>query len=166
MTPEGEKELDKIRKVRGYTLPLHEVMADVNPEFLRRYGELSSYVIFGPEEGRHLDLKTRFLVMVGVTTARGADREGIEWASMRAMQYGATWDEVREASFMAALPCGMPAFEAACRVFQDLERDKGWVPQKREIRRAAEGGAPKASKAKAKAEKAKPAKARPAKAKG
>lgn len=164
MTPEGEKELDKIRKVRGYTLPLHEVMADVNPEFLRRYGELSSYVIFGPEEGRHLDLKTRFLVMVGVTTARGADREGIEWASMRAMQYGATWDEVREASFMAALPCGMPAFEAACRVFQDLERDKGWVPQKREIRRAAEGGAPKASKAKA--EKTKPAKTRPAKAKG
>lgn len=166
MTPEGKKELDKIRKVRGYTLPLHEVMADVNPEFLRRYGELSSYVIFGPEEGRHLDLKTRFLVMVGVTTARGADREGIEWASMRAMQYGATWDEVREASFMAALPCGMPAFEAACRVFQDLERDKGWVPQKREIRRTAEGGAPKAKGSKAKAEKTKPAKARPAKAKG
>ena len=148
MTPEGEKELDKIRKVRGYTLPLHEVMADVNPEFLRRYGELSSYVIFGPEEGRHLDLKTRFLVMVGVTTARGADREA---HSMRAMQYGATWDEVREASFMAALPCGMPAFEAACRVFQDLERDKGLVPQKREIRRAAEGAAPKVKAGKAKA---------------
>jgi hypothetical protein len=58
---------------------------------------------------------------------------------------------VREASFMAALPCGMPAFEAACRVFQDLERDKGLVPQKREIRRAAEGAAPKVKADKAKA---------------
>jgi 4-carboxymuconolactone decarboxylase len=59
MTPEGQKELDKIRSVRGYTLPLHEVMADLNPEFLRRYGELASFVLFGPPEGRALDLKTQ-----------------------------------------------------------------------------------------------------------
>ena len=58
------------------------------------------------------------------------------------MKNGATWDEVREASFMAALPCGMPAFEAACRIFRDLEKDEGWVPQERGIRRS---GAPDVS---------------------
>jgi 4-carboxymuconolactone decarboxylase len=135
MTPEGEKELDKIRAVRGYTLPLHEVLADVHPEFLRRYGDLASYVIFGEAEGRPLDLKTRFLVLVGVTTAAKGDREGIEWSAARAMKAGATWDEVREAAFMAALPCGMPAFEAACRVFKDMEKNEGWVPQDRTINR-------------------------------
>jgi 4-carboxymuconolactone decarboxylase len=133
MTPEGRKELAKIRAVRGYTLPLHETLADLNPEFLRRYGDLASFVIFGPEEGRALDLKTRFLVLVGITTAAKGDREGIEWSAMRAMQYGATWDEVREAAFLAALPCGMPAFEGACRIFRELEKNQGWVPQKRKI---------------------------------
>ncbi len=129
MTPEAEAELEKIRKVRGYTLPLHEIMAEANPEFIRRYGDLASYVIFGEGEGRALDLKTRFLVMVGITTAVKGDREGIEWASMRAVQYGATWQEVYEAAFLAGLPAGFPAFEAAARVFKDLKKGEGLVPQ-------------------------------------
>jgi 4-carboxymuconolactone decarboxylase len=131
LSPEGKRELDKIRKVRGYTLPLHEVLAEANPEFLRRYGELASFVIFGPGENRALDLKTRFLVMVGVTTAVKGDREGIEWAAARAIQNGATWAEVYEAAFMAALPAGIPAFEAAAKAFQDLHKGKGIVPQKK-----------------------------------
>ena len=128
MTPEGQTELDKIRAVRGYTLPLHEIMAEANPEFLRRYGELASFVIFGDGEGRALDLKTRFLVMVGITTAVKGDREGIEWASRRAVQNGATWAEVYEAAFLAGLPAGWPAFEGACRAFKDMQKGEGWVP--------------------------------------
>jgi 4-carboxymuconolactone decarboxylase len=144
MTPAGRAELKKIRAVRGYTLPLHDTLADLNPEFLRRYGDLSSYVIFGPKEGRALDLKTRFLVMVGITTAAKGDREGIEWSAARAMQNGATWDEVREAAFLAALPCGMPAFEAACRVFRDLEKGKSLTPLKHAKRRKARGAGQRA----------------------
>jgi 4-carboxymuconolactone decarboxylase len=130
MTPEGKAELDKIRAVRGYTLPLHEILAEANPEFLRRYGQLASFVLFGPGEDRALDLKTRFLVLVGVTTAVKGDREGIEWAAHRAIQNGATWEEVYEAAFLAALPAGIPAFEGACRAFKDLQKGKGWVRQK------------------------------------
>lgn len=130
MTREGKAELDKIRAVRGYTLPLHELLAETNPEFLKRYGNLASYVIFGPAEDRALDLKTRFLVLVGITTAVKGDREGIEWAAARAVQNGATWHEVYEAAFLAALPAGVPAFEAACRAFRDMEKGAGWVDQK------------------------------------
>jgi len=130
MTPEGKAELDKIRAVRGYTLPLHELLAETNPEFLKRYGNLASYVIFGPEDNRALDLKTRFLVLVGITTAVKGDREGVEWAAARAVQNGATWHEVYEAAFLAALPAGIPAFEAACRTFRDMEKGEGWVDQK------------------------------------
>mgnify|MGYP000932238869 CR=1 FL=1 len=130
MTPEGKAELDKIRAVRGYTLPLHEILAEANPEFLRRYGQLASYVLFGPKENRALDLKTRFLVLIGITTAVKGDREGIEWAAHRAIQNGATWEEVYEAAFLAGLPAGIPAFEAACRAFKDLKRGKGMVKQK------------------------------------
>jgi alkylhydroperoxidase/carboxymuconolactone decarboxylase family protein YurZ len=129
MTPEGKAQLDKIREVRGYTLPLHEVLAETNPEFLKRYGDLASYVIFGDEEGRDLDLKTRFLVLLGVTTAVKGDREGIEWAAARAIKNGATWNEVYEACFMAALPAGIPAFEAACKVLIEMKAGRGWVDQ-------------------------------------
>lgn len=127
MTPEGEAELEKIRKVRGYTLPLHDALAATNPEFLRRYGELASYTLFGEAEGRHLDLKTRFLVLVGVTTAVKGDREGVEWAAFRAVENGATWEEVYEAAFMAALPAGIPAFEGFCKAMKEMKDGKGWV---------------------------------------
>lgn len=129
MSPEGKKELDKIRKIRGYTLPVHDTLADLNPEFLRRYGDLASHVLFGPAEGRALDLKTRFLVLIGVTTAVKGDPEGMEWSVVRALKAGATWDEVREAAFMAALPAGIPSFEKACLTFNLLEKNMGMVPQ-------------------------------------
>ncbi|MFT8244832.1 carboxymuconolactone decarboxylase family protein [Roseomonas sp. BN140053] len=129
MTPEGQAELDKIRAVRGYTLPLHDALAEVNPEFLKRYGALASFTLFGSEEGRALDLKTRFLVLMGVTTAVKGDREGVEWAAKRAMQAGATWNEVYEAAFMAALPAGIPAFEATCKALNEMKAGRGWVDQ-------------------------------------
>ena len=130
MTPEGEAELEKIRASRGYTLPVHDALAELHPEFLRRYGELATYTLFGEAEGRALDLKTRFLVLVGVTTAVKGDREGGEWAAVRAVQNGATWDEVYEAAFMAALPAGIPAFEAFCKSMKEMKAGKGWVDQK------------------------------------
>ncbi len=129
MTPEGRKELEKIRKSRGYTLPLHEILAETNPEFLRRYGEFATHLLFGEAEERALDLKTRFLVLVGITTAVKGDREGIEWAAARAVKNGASWEEVYEAAFLAALPAGMPAFEGACRTFKEMREGKGWVDQ-------------------------------------
>ena len=142
MSPEGKKELDKIRKVRGYTLPVHDTLADLNPEFLRRYGDLASHVLFGPAEGRALDLKTRFLVLIGVTTAVKGDPEGMEWSVVRALKAGATWDEVREAAFMAALPAGIPAFEKACLTFNLLEKNKGMVAQDVSVVKAAQKPAP------------------------
>ena len=129
MTPEAKAALDEVRRVRGYTLPLHEVMAEAHPEFIRRYGELASFTIFGDAEGRALDLKTRFLVMVGITTAVKGDREGIEWAALRAIQNGATWEEVYEAAFLAGLPAGFPAFERAAKTLQKLRKGEGSVPQ-------------------------------------
>ena len=127
MTPEGQAELDKIRKTRGYTLPVHDYLAELDPEMLRRYGALATYTLFGPEEGRPMDLKTRFLVLVGVTTAVKGDSEGVEWAAVRAMQNGATWKEVYEAAFMAALPAGIPAFEASCHTFNKMKAGEGRV---------------------------------------
>lgn len=138
MTPEGKAELDRIRKVRGYTLPFHEVLAETNPDFLKRYGQLASYVLFGDEEGRALDLKTRFLVLVGITTAVKGDREGVEFAAAHALRNGATWTEIYEAAFLAALPAGVPAFEGACRTFKDMQDGTPLVDQQAPDQQGAE----------------------------
>lgn len=124
----GEEALAEVRARRGFTLPVHEVMASVDPEILRAYNALAGNLIFGPEP-RHLDLKTRFLVMVGITTAVKGDREGVEWASRNAMKYGASEKEVLEAILLAGLPGGMPTVEAATIAFAEMLQGKGWVEQ-------------------------------------
>lgn len=109
-----------VEERRGFVLPVHRLMAEVDPELLRRYDELSSYVIRSPEP-RALGLKTRFLVLVGITTAVNGDPEGIEWSAAGAMRHGASEEEVLEAMVLAALPAGIPAVESAARVWDRLK---------------------------------------------
>lgn len=123
---ERDELLAEIRARRGFTLPIHELMADVDIEILRRYSALSSHLIFGPEP-RALDLKTRFLVLVGITTAVKGDREGIEWSCQRAMENGATEKEVLEAMVLACMPAGSPALEYAARVWNEMREGRAWV---------------------------------------
>ena len=117
---------EEIRERRGYLLPVHELFGEVDPEILKRYNDLASYLIFSPEP-RGLDLKTRFLVMIGITTAVKGDREGIEWSMQRARDLGATEQEVLEAVALAALPAGIPAVEYAARAWKEVAEGKGWV---------------------------------------
>ncbi|MGV9801622.1 carboxymuconolactone decarboxylase family protein [Mycobacterium sp. NPDC003449] len=124
----GREALDEVRARRGFTLPVHEVMASVDPEILRAYNGLAGNLIFGPEP-RHLDLKTRFLVLVGITTAVKGDREGVEWASRNAMKHGATEQEVLEAILLSGLPGGMPTVEAATIAFAEMLQGHGWVQE-------------------------------------
>jgi len=107
-----KKVLDQLMKSRGHVLPVHRLMAELDPRLLTRYMDLSQFLIFDQE--RHaLDLKTRFLVMVGITTAVKGDPEGVEWSSARAIKYGATREEVAEAALLAMLPSGVPSVEKA-----------------------------------------------------
>ncbi|GAA2348906.1 carboxymuconolactone decarboxylase family protein [Dactylosporangium salmoneum] len=104
--------LEEIRARRGFTLPVHEMMARVDPEILRAYNSLAGNLLFGPEP-RALDLKTRYLVLVGVTTAVRGDADGIKWSSAKARELGATEEEILEAVLLAGLPGGIPAVEEA-----------------------------------------------------
>jgi exopolyphosphatase/guanosine-5'-triphosphate,3'-diphosphate pyrophosphatase len=70
----------------------------------------------------------------GVATTGRLNGEGV----VRALKAGATWDEVREAAFMAALPAGIPAFEKACLTFNLLKKNKGMVAQDVSVVKAAQ----------------------------
>ncbi len=72
-------------------------------------------------------MKTRFLVLLGVTTAVKGDREGIEWSMRNARKHGATEREVLEAICLSALPGGIPTVEAAALAWQEVREGKGIV---------------------------------------
>lgn len=81
---DAEEVLERVRGKRGYLLPVHELMAEVDVALLDKYDRLSSDLLFN-EGPRALDLKTRYLVLLGITTAVGGDPEGIVWSAQRAM---------------------------------------------------------------------------------
>src|SRR5690348_12241347 len=88
--------LAELKARRGHLLPVHRLMAEVDAGILKKYVDLSGDLLFG-EAPRALDLKTRYLVLVGITTAVRGDPEGIVWSAKRALQLGATKQEVLEA---------------------------------------------------------------------
>jgi 4-carboxymuconolactone decarboxylase len=134
MNEESRAALERVRSQRGYTLPIHEVMAELDPELLRLYGDLSSYLLFDAET-KALDVKTRALVLVGITTAVRGDAEGIQVNAQRALAAGASAREVLEAMMLAALPAGIPAVEEAAKAWQALKSNRPAVRLRSQAKR-------------------------------
>lgn len=126
MDRQGRAALERVHSQRGYTLPIHEVMAELDPKILELYGDLSSYLLFDGES-KALDIKTRALVLVGITTAVRGDTEGIQTNAQRALAAGASAREVLEAIMLAALPAGIPAVEEAAKAWQALQAGRPMV---------------------------------------
>ncbi|MGB3438150.1 MAG: carboxymuconolactone decarboxylase family protein [Actinophytocola sp.] len=116
----GEEIVEQAKARRGgKLLPVHELMAEVDPQILRRYDQLTAELLF-PEEPKALDLKTHYLVLVGVTTAVKGDPDGVIWSAKRAMQHGASRREVLEAVLLSGLPGGMPTIEEATHALKKV----------------------------------------------
>jgi alkylhydroperoxidase/carboxymuconolactone decarboxylase family protein YurZ len=115
----GKKKPDD--KLDAFDLPLFELLRNVDPNIKKMFEEYLNYTIFH-ERPLALDLKTRYLLLVGITTAVRGDREGIEWSSQLAIKYGATEREVLEAISLTNLPAGTPAMEYAADVWYQMKR--------------------------------------------
>lgn len=118
--PAGGKQMDT------FDLPLFELLHTVDPDIKQMFEEFLNYTIF-QERPLALDLKTRYLVLVGITTAVRGDREGIEWSSQLAMKHGATEREVLEAISLTNLPAGTPAMEYAADVWRQMRQGQAKV---------------------------------------
>lgn len=111
--------LDEVLRRRGYVLPVHETLARIDPELLQRYEDFAGEILFS-DKPKALPLMVRYLVLVGITTAVRGDAEGVEWSGTRAMQNGATEEQVLEAMALAMLPAGVPAFEEAVKAWKGV----------------------------------------------
>ena len=121
-TPDASEILERIRSRRGgTTLAFHRLLARLDPVLLERYDEFSSYLLHEPRPGG-LDVKTRALVLVGITTALVNDPEGVALSIRLAERNGASTEEILDAITLAVLPAGVPAVEA---VASYLEAERG-----------------------------------------
>jgi AhpD family alkylhydroperoxidase len=78
------------------------------------------------EEGT-LSVKVKELIVLGIPASRGL-QYGVEAHMRRAMEYGATKDELFEAIKAAAVPGGGVAYSVGIRALQALEHDGAFPP--------------------------------------
>jgi alkylhydroperoxidase/carboxymuconolactone decarboxylase family protein YurZ len=78
------------------------------------------------EEGT-LSVKVKELIVMGILSSRGL-QYGVEAHMRRALDYGATKDELFEAIKAAAVPGGGVAYSAGVRALQALEQDGAFPP--------------------------------------
>jgi alkylhydroperoxidase/carboxymuconolactone decarboxylase family protein YurZ len=109
-----------------FDLPVNRLLENVDPNIRAIFEEYIQYTIFN-ERPLALDLKTRYLVLVAITTAVRGDREGIEWSSQLATKHGASDREILEAISLTNLPAGTPAMEYAAVVWYQMKRGEALV---------------------------------------
>jgi alkylhydroperoxidase/carboxymuconolactone decarboxylase family protein YurZ len=116
-------------KMDTFDLPLFEMLRTVDPNIVDMFQKYLNYTIF-TERPLALDLKTKYLILVGITTAVRGDREGIEWSSQLAQKYGASEPEVLEAISLANLPAGTPSIEYAADVWYQMKQGDARVQRR------------------------------------
>ena len=119
---ETEAFLEAQSQHRGYTLEMHRIMAEVDLEWAKKYGEFIEATYTGQ---RTLDRKTKELLQIVVEAALKADVEQIQAHVRVALQEGATPTEILEALQSVIAPMGALAFR---RGLQAWARETGHLP--------------------------------------
>ena len=106
-TQETEALLKEAREKRGYSLEMHRILAENDPDWTKKYGEFIEATYTGQ---RLLDRKTKELLQIVVEAALRADVDQIGAHMRVAMEHGATPQEILEALEAVIMPMGGLAF--------------------------------------------------------
>lgn len=123
-TDDSEALLRSMESERGYIYPAHRYLANAAPEFLRAYNALAGEALLHGERSEGdvaLPGKYRELVVSGILAFKGAAPESIAVHLRRALELGATKQEMLEAFEASVIPGGAPAMLAGVRALMVLE---------------------------------------------
>jgi len=99
--------VNKMNRERGYILDFHKVMAAEDFEFLKAYNQLIEACY---TKQRTLDPKTKEIIFTVVLTAVKSSVDHIKIHLKRALDYGASKQEVLEALEICIPAASVPAF--------------------------------------------------------
>lgn len=94
MPEDTTDDLEAAERARGYTLPLHRVLASEDPEVLRAYEGMMQALYL---RDRRLDGATKELIYVAVLIGLGASEEHIRAHMEKAQREGAAPEEILQA---------------------------------------------------------------------
>ncbi|MDP6511279.1 MAG: carboxymuconolactone decarboxylase family protein [Dehalococcoidia bacterium] len=103
MATDKETLLKRIGDKRGFRFGLHDFLAETDPQHLERFNEWVEYLYLSQ---KHLDRKTKELIILGVCCAVKDDPRHIGIHIKAAVQNGATKEEIREVMYLQSLWAG------------------------------------------------------------
>ncbi len=103
----AEALIARMKAARGYTYPEWEFAARQDPDFVEAYNRLYE---LGLGEGRHVSAKVREFVAIALLAFRGLEQSALATHMRRAMQLGATREELLEVLEACLVPGGAPTF--------------------------------------------------------
>ena len=116
----AEAFLEAMRKQRGYLPPSYPYVAEKDIEFLEAYDNLYNRAL---ADGKALSAKVREFVAIGILAYRGNDAACYNHVK-RALELGATKQEVLEAIEATIVPGGTPTFGAGLRALMKIEEEE------------------------------------------
>ncbi len=115
MGTEGEILLEEIKAKRGFILDFHRLLAEEDPQFLRRYEDMVSAAY---ANDRTLDKKTKELIFITALMSLEAEPSHIGAHMKLALEHGATKKEILEVLECVYPPCGTLRFMNALKAFK------------------------------------------------
>ncbi len=120
MDIEGEKLLEEIKVKRGFVLDFHRLLAEEDPQFLRRYEDMVSAAY---ADVRTLDKKTKELIFIAALMSLEAEPTHIGAHMKMALEYGASKKEILEVLECVYPPCGTLRFMNGLKAFEQAVRN-------------------------------------------
>ena len=109
-----------IRKKRGYASPAWDYAAEKDVDFQEAYENLYERALGA---GKVLPVKTRELIAIGILAYRGAEG-GVYNHMKRALEHGATKQELYEAIETTIIPGGAPTYSVGLRALMKIEGEQ------------------------------------------
>ena len=114
-----QKLIRKMKKERGYMPPAWTYMVENDIDFMEAYDALYEMAL---ADGKALPAKFREFIAIGILAFRGQDN-AVYLHIKRALQLGATRQEVLDAIKTTIVPGGVPAFGVALAAFMKVEEE-------------------------------------------
>jgi alkylhydroperoxidase/carboxymuconolactone decarboxylase family protein YurZ len=113
----AEALIARMKAARGYIYPEWEFAARQDPDFVEAYNRIYE---LGLGEGRHVPAKVREFVAIALLAFRGAEQSGLVGHMRRAMEFGATREELFEVLETCLVPGGAPTFHRGLSALMKL----------------------------------------------
>lgn len=115
-----QKLIEKMSKERGYLQPQWAYMVDKDVDFMEAYNNM---YIKGLTNGKALPSKTREFIAIALLAFRGQEN-AVYLHAKRALNHGATMQELLEAIETTIIPGGAPTFSIGLAALMRIEEDE------------------------------------------